>query len=247
MRATSLRQPYAYLRGFVRACWLGLQPDPRRRQVPKTQAPLRVFVIAGSPRHPCLSPPPRGPSLGHPARPRLSSRPALPFACLLKDGPRCPYPDDRYPVAPYPFFAGYLFRYTRRQICAWPSLRGSAMLDGTDGYPWTRVAVRVREMELGLWPLGGRVPPERLAAPEGPPAGQAGSVRRAAGQHDRARGGRAQKARGGSRAGPQSGRLRHPDPHPGGCPLRLRVTGGPGPSGSLDRRAPALPDRGPGL
>ena len=32
---------------------------------------------------------------------RAPSRPALPFACLPKDGP-----DDRYPVAPYSFFCG---------------------------------------------------------------------------------------------------------------------------------------------
>ena len=99
-----------------------------------------------------------------------------------------------------------IFLYMRRQERAWPSLRGSVARDGTDGRTWARVAARVREMEFGLWPLGGRVPPGRLAAPAGLPAGQAGSIRRTAGQPDRARarerGGRPPKERGGSRAGP---------------------------------------------
>ena len=123
---------------------------------------------------------------------------------------------------PYPFFFGYLFRPTRRQGRAWPSLRGSVVLDDTDGRTWARVAVRVRKGELGLWPLGGLVPQGRLAAPAGPSASPTGYGRRAAGQPNRARarerGGRAPEARDGSRAGPQPGRLRHPDPHPGGSP-----------------------------
>ena len=55
-----------------------------------------------------------------------------------------------------------------------------------------------------------------------------------------------------------SRRLQHPDPHPSGstglspAPARdgrpaPRQHPGPGPGGSLDRRAPALPDRGSGL
>ena len=135
--------------------------------------------------------------------------------------------------------------------------RGSVAREGTDGRAWACVATRVRKVEIGLWPLGGRVPPGRLAAPAGPPAGQAGSVRRAAGQHDRAhacaRGARAPKERGGSRTGPQPPRLRHPDPHPGGstrpspAPARdgrpaPRPHPSPGLGGRRDRRASALPD-----
>ena len=74
----------------------------------------------------------------------------------------------------------------------------------------------------------------------------------------RERGERAQKERGGSRAGPQPGRLRHPDPHPGGSPGPSSAPArdgrpaprphlDPGLGGSLNRRAPALPDRGSGL
>ena len=64
--------------------------------------------------------------------------------------------------------------------------------------------------------------------------------------------------RGGSRAGPQPGRFRHPDPHPGESPRPSsapardgrpapRQHPSPGLGGSLDRRAPVLPDRGSGL
>ena len=83
-----------------------------------------------------------------------------------------------------------------------------------------------------------------------PSAGQAGCVRRAAGQPGRGRGGRAQKkgaepARGRSRGG--FGIQIHILANHRGRPLHLRVTGGPRLGGSLDRRAPALPDRGSGL
>ena len=131
-------------------------------------------------------------------------------------------------------------------------------MDGTDGGTLARVAVRVRKVELSLWPLGGL----GLAAPADLPASQAGSVRRATGQHDRARarerGGRAQEQRSGARTGPQPGRLRHPDPQPGGSagPSPASARDGrtaprqppsSGLGGRRDRRAPALPDRRPGL
>ena len=134
-------------------------------------------------------------------------------------------------------------------------------VDGMDGRTWARVAARVRKGELGLWPLGSLGQPRRLAAPAGPSASPAGSVRRAAGQHGRARarerGGRAQAPRGGSRTGSQPGRLRHPDPQPGGSagpsPASARdgrpaprPHPGPVPGERRDGRAPALPDRGSG-
>ena len=43
-------------------------------------------------------------------------------------------------MAPHPFFAGYLLRPTRRQGRAWPSLRRSVALGGTDGRAWACVA-----------------------------------------------------------------------------------------------------------
>ena len=49
-------------------------------------------------------------------------------------------------MAPYPFFSGYLFRPTRRQGRAWPSFRGNAALDGTDGRTW-----RAWPSEYGKW------------------------------------------------------------------------------------------------
>ena len=55
------------------------------------------------------------------------------------------------------------------------------------GAPLAPVARQVRPGELGLSPLGPRVRPGRLAAPDSLPAGRSGSVRRAAGQHPRAR------------------------------------------------------------
>ena len=117
--------------------------------------------------------------------------------------------------------------------------------------------------ERGLSPLGRRVRPGASAAPNGLQAGRSGSVRRAAGQHDRARarerGGRALKERAGARPRPEPGRLPHPDSQLGGstgpslpAPTRdgrpaSRPHSGPSPRGSLDERAAVLPDRGPGL
>ena len=73
----------------------------------------------------------------------------------------------------------------------------------------------------------------------------------------RQHGGHAPKERGGVRPWPQSGRLPHSDPHPGGSngpsPAPARDGGlrhdrtKPGLGGILDGRAAALPDRGPGL
>ena len=131
---------------------------------------------------------------------------------------------------------------------------GGALL-GVSGRPSTAI-------ELGLSLLCPRVRPGRLAAPDGLPAGRTGSVREIAGQHGRARArersGRAPKQRAGSRPRSQPGRLQHPDPHPSGSPRPSpapardgrpapRQPLGPGPSGSLDGRAAALPDRRPGL
>ena len=127
------------------------------------------------------------------------------------------------------FFSDYLSRYTRRQgpFC------GSGALDGTEGCPLASVADRVRQMELGLSPLGRLVGPGRLAAPDGLPAGRSGSVRRAAGQHSRARarerGGRTQNKGTdlalGRRRGGFSTQI-HVLADRRGRPLRLRVTGG---------------------
>ena len=93
------------------------------------------------------------------------------------------------------------------------------------------MAARVREGELDL--IAARRPGEA-----GPPAGRSGSVRRAA---------RVPKARGGARSGPQPRRLPHPDPQLGGSrgPSPVRAVR-PG-AGSPSRRAPVLPDGGPGL
>ena len=158
----------------------------------------------------CLSPPLEAPFPGHPARPRLPSRPALPFACWLEDGPDDPYPNDRYPVVPYPFFFVYLFRSTRRQGRAWPSLRGSTALDGTEGraWPpaygkWNSVMVARRPGATGhlgraCWPA---CRPIRICPPCGGTPGRARA---------RERGGRAQEQRPGARSGPQPRRLRHP-------------------------------------
>ena len=52
-------------------------------------------------------------------------------------------PHTQYPVAPHPFFSGYLFRSTRRQGRA-PSFCRSVALDGTDGR-----AVRALPPEYG--------------------------------------------------------------------------------------------------
>ena len=107
---------------------------------------------------------------------------------------------------------------------------------------------------LGLSPLGPQVRSRRLAAPDSLPAGRAGAVRGVARQH--AAGARPKRA--GSRPRSQPGRLPHPDPHPGrstGTPPVSAPDGrpaprphpGPGLGQGLDRHAPDLPDRGPGL
>ena len=61
------------------------------------------------------------------------------------------------------------------------------MLADTDGILLALVAGRVRQGELGLSPLGPRVRPGRLAAPDGLPAVRSGSVRRAQKQRGRSR------------------------------------------------------------
>ena len=112
------------------------------------------------------------------------------------------------------------------------------------GTPW-RAWPPEYGRELGLWSLCGLVQPRRLAAPAGPRP--SGSVRRAAGQHGRAR----------ARARPKRKRRNplwavagaaHPDPHPGGSTGSSPVRDGrptprqhpsPDPRGSLDR--PPLP------
>ena len=117
------------------------------------------------------------------------------------------------------------------------------MLANTDGLLLASVAGRVRQGELGLSPLGPRVRPGHLAAPDGLPAVRSGYVRRAAGQHGRARacerGRRAPKQRGRSRPRPQPGRLRHPDPCLGGSPR-------PSPAPARDGRLAPRPHLGPG-
>ncbi len=158
--------------------------------------------------------------IGHPARPRLFSRLSLSLRVAPRMAPDERRADDRCRMALPSFFSEYLSRYMRGQGRPLPSFRGSGARDGTEGHPLAAVADQVRQVELGLPPLGRLVRPGRLGTPEGLPAGRAGSVRRAAGQHDRARtherGGRAQKPRDGSRPGSQPGRFRHPDPQAGG-------------------------------
>ena len=209
---------------------LGLQPAPSRRQIPKTQVLLRVGGVASGHAVPLFDPPPPRPRsldirrvLGYPPGP------PCPWRVGLRTAPDDSYSDDRYPGVPHPFFAGYLFRPTRRQGRAWPSWRGSAARDDTEGRTCARGAARVRKGELGLWPLGGWVPPGRLAAPAGPPADPTGCVRRVAGQH-------------------------HMLSDRRGRPLGLRLTGGTprqhpssGTGGTLDGGAPVLSDRPPGL
>ena len=79
---------------------------------------------------------------------------------------------------------------------------------------WT--SCKPREVEIGLSPLRPRMRSGCLAVLDGLPAGRAGAVRGAAGQHGptsaRERGGRAQK-RAGSRPRSQPGWLPLPDPH----------------------------------
>ena len=97
------------------------------------------------------------------------------------------------------------------------------MLEGAVGRLLATVAVRVREVELGLsLPT---VRSGRLAVPDGLSAGRAGSVRGAAGQHGRTR-------------APQKGWIPPPDSQPGrstGTPLCLHLTGGPRHDRTQDR------------
>ena len=189
-----------------------------------------------------------GRGMGHPARPRLSFR--LSFS--LRVAPRTA-PDDRCPRALPSFFSDCLSRPTRGQGNPLSPFWGSGAREGTEGRPLASVTGRVRQGELGLSPLDPRVRPGRLAAPDGLSAGRSGSVRRAVGQHGRARAReRGSKPRAGSRPWPQPGRLQHPDPHAGGSPRPSpardrrpapRPHPSPGPGGSLDGRAAALPDR----
>ena len=98
------------------------------------------------------------------------------------------------------------------------------------GAPWRQLSTRYGQSGTGLPPLGRLVRP---GAPDGLPAGRAGSVRRAVGQHDRARarerGGRTQNqgtdpALGRSRGG--FGTQIHRLADRRGRPLHLRLTGG---------------------
>ena len=85
------------------------------------------------------------------------------------------------------YFSDYLPLCIRIQGISLSHFCGSGALDGTDGRPLAPVAYQVRPVELGLSPLYPRVRLGRLAVPDGLPAGRSGSVRRAAGQHPRAR------------------------------------------------------------
>ena len=138
------RVPWAQrLREQLGRVGLGFQPEPSRRQIPKTQAPLRVWVVAGGHAAPWLKPP-EAPFPRHPARPPVILPASLTLGAFSQGRPPMTYPDDRYPMAPHPFFSGYLFRHTRRQGYALPSLRGSVALDGTDGR-------RALPPEYGKW------------------------------------------------------------------------------------------------
>ena len=142
------------------------------------------------------------------------------------------YPDDRCPGAPYPFFAGYRFRPTRRQRRAWPSLRGSVARDGTEGRTWARgrprtgrgtrsTAVRRPGATRASGRAGGPIgKPSRI----GPPCGGTArsGARTYAPKHQEA-----DPARGRSRGG--CGPQIHSLADLRGRPLRLRVTGGPRP------------------
>ena len=162
------------------------------------------------------------------------------------------------------FFSEYLSRYTRGPGRALSPFRGSGAREGAVGHHWAAMAARIREMELGLSPLGPRVRAGRLAASDGLSAGPAGAgaVRGAAGQYGRARarerGGRAPKEGAGSRPRAWPRRPQHPDPQPGGSTGTPPVSAPdrrpasrhyPGPSlgRGLDRGLPALPDRRPSL
>ena len=129
------------------------------------------------------------------------------------------------------------------------------------GASWRRLPSEYGKGNLVYRRLRPRVRSGRLIAPDGLPVGRAGAVRGAAGPHGRART-RARRARpkkgAGSRPRTQPGRLQHQDPHPGGSTGTSLVSAldgrpvprqHPGPSlgQGLDRRAPALPDRRPGL
>lgn len=96
----------------------------------------------------------------------------------LLPSPRGWPPNDRYPMASYPIFSGYLLRYIRRQRNALPSLHGRAMLDGADGR-------RRTGRGLGLSPPGRRVRSGRLAAPDGPHVSCYGAIQCIAAPHPR--------------------------------------------------------------
>ncbi len=181
--------------------------------------------------------------IGHPARPRLSSWLSLSLHMAPRMAPDDRRANDRRPMALHSFFSEYLSRYTRGQGSSLSPFRGSGARDGTDGRLLAAVAAPVRPVELGLPPLGRLVRPGRLGAPEGLLADGSGSVRRATGQHDRARaherGGRTPKPGDGSRPRSQPGRFRHSDPQAGGSP-------GPSPAPARDGRPAPRQHPGPG-
>lgn len=79
-----------------------------------------------------------------------------------------------------------MIRSTRRRRSAGLSLRGSLVRDGAHGYPPASGTDDIREGELDPSPVGRRVRPERLAAPDEVLSGRPGSVRRVTGQRSRA-------------------------------------------------------------
>ena len=172
--------------------------------------------------------------------------------------PRGRPPMSRCPMALPSFFSEYLSRYTRGQGSSWSPLRGSGAREGASWRRWPPEYGKGNSVYRRLAHGCARdVWLRRMAYLQAKPELSAGrrdsTVVRA-----HARGGRALKQGAGSCPRAQPGRPQHPDPQPGGStgpPPVSAPDGRPAPrqypglglGRGLDRRAPALPDRRPGL